>query len=167
MNVLRWGRSAYETEASLALEAEKVRLLGGTWRHEPHPQLPDEAKTDVLVVNSGVRVDAKILAATECDLVLTTTSGVDHIDLEACLKAKTIVGRCPLARRDAVIEHALSAMIWLRRRLPSLQQAATEGRWARGELPQLKPNGVNGAKIAVIAPICIPTTNALLDSPLA
>ena len=150
MDVLRWGRSAYETESSLALEAEKIRLLGGTWRHEPHVRLPEDARTDVLVVNSGVRVDAAVLETTQCDLVLTTTSGVDHIDLEACRTAKTIVGRCPLARRDAVIEHALSAMIWLRRQLPALHEAASEGRWARGELPELKPNGVNGATIAVV-----------------
>ena len=71
------------------------------------------------------------------------------MDLEACRKAKTVVGRCPLARRDAVIEHALSTMIWLRRRLPTLHKVVEEGRY-RGELPTLRPNGVYGAPIAVI-----------------
>ncbi|MCH2110252.1 MAG: hypothetical protein MK135_13065 [Polyangiaceae bacterium] len=150
MNVLRWGRSAYETEASLALEAEKIRLLGGSWRHAPDAQLPQDAQANVLVINSGVRVTAEVLTQTRCQLVLATTSGVDHVDLAACRAAKVVVARCPLARRDAVVEHALAAMVWLRRRLTPLQEAAQVGRWARAELPQLKPNGIHGATIAVI-----------------
>ena len=78
MHVLRWGRSAYETEASLALEARAIENLGGKWRHAPSVELPEDATTDVLVLNSGVRVDGETLKKTECRLVLATTSGVDH-----------------------------------------------------------------------------------------
>ena len=150
MDVLRWGRSAYETDAGLALEADKVRALGATWRHEPDPTVLPPAELDVLVVNSGVRVTAEVLHQTQCQLVLTTTSGYDHIELEACRKAKVVAARCPLARRDAVVEHALGAMIWLRRQLSALQHAAEDGRWARSELPNLHPKGLAGATVADI-----------------
>ncbi len=150
MHVLRWGRSAYETEASLSLEAAKIKRLGGSWQHAPKPQLPDDARADVLVVNSGVRITQEVLDKTQCKLVLATTSGVDHVDLPACRKSQVVVARCPLARRDAVVEHAIGTMIWLRRRLAALDEAAKEGRWARAELPQLKPKGINGARVAVI-----------------
>ena len=41
-------------------------------------------------------------------------------------------------------------MIWLGRRLPALQSAAINGRWARGDLPSLTPMGLCGATVAVI-----------------
>ena len=150
MDVLRWGRSAYETDEGLALEANRIRTLGGRWSHEPDATTLPPDGVDVLVVNSGVKVTAEVLRKLQCRLVLTTTSGYDHIDLTACRKAKVIAARCPMARRDAVVEHSLAAMIWLRRQLSSLHLAAVQGRWARSELPILRPNGLSGATVAVI-----------------
>jgi D-3-phosphoglycerate dehydrogenase len=91
-----------------------------------------------------------VLAQTGAGLVLTTTSGHDHIDTLACRKAKVVVARCPMARRDAVVEHALAAMITLGRQLPTLDAAAIRGQWIRSALPQLAPTGLNRATVAVI-----------------
>ena len=150
MRVLRWGRSAYETEASLALEAQGVRALGAHWSHEADASRPPSHQADVLVVNSGVHVTRAVLEQVGCGLVLTTTSGTDHIDKEACRTKKVVMARCPIARRDAVVEHAFASMIWLRRRLPHIQSTAENGIWGRSALPALQPKGITGANVAVV-----------------
>lgn len=148
--VLRWGRSAYESDADLQLEAEGARALGLRWRAHPDRSPPDLAEIDALVVTSGVRVDADVLERFRGSLVLTTTSGWDHIDLEAARARGVTVARLPEARRDAVVAHALGAMILLLRRFPALQGAAEAGHWARGDLPALAPTGLDRATILLV-----------------
>ena len=94
---------------------------------------------DALVVTSKARVTAEVLGRFDGRLVLTTTSGWDHIDVDAAVAAGIEVGRSPLARRDAVVEHALACLMGLSRALPAQLEAARVGRWARGELPKMAP----------------------------
>lgn len=152
MNVLRWGRSSYETDADIAAERAGIEALGATWalvedRSGPPAAL---AGADVLVVNSKVRVTDAALAGFGGRLVLTTTSGHDHVDIEAARRRGITVGRCPRARRDAVAEHAVSAMIGLMRAQPVFDAAAREGRWVRPELPRIAPRGLSGATVVVV-----------------
>jgi phosphoglycerate dehydrogenase-like enzyme len=149
--VLRWGQSAYETDADLDLERDAAVALGLTWAREPESAVPpDLAGVDVLVVTSRVRVDAAALARFTGSLVLTTTSGWDHVDLVAARARGVTVARCPEARRDAVAEHTIGALVTLLRRQPALDAAARAGRWARGELPALAPLGLSGAVVQVV-----------------
>jgi phosphoglycerate dehydrogenase-like enzyme len=126
--VLRWGRSAYESDADLDAERAGAEALGLRWRHAPSASRPDAlGEARILVVTSGVRVDDACLAAFAGDCVITTTSGYDHIDLDAARRRRVAVARCPMARRDP-----------------------RAGEWARSRLPGLSPRGVAGATIAVI-----------------
>ena len=61
--LLRWGRSAYETDADLALEAGRLEDLGLEWLSVPTKEPPYEAlaKADILVVTSGVQVTGRVL----------------------------------------------------------------------------------------------------------
>lgn len=150
-DVIRWGRSAYETDADLAREQAAAQRLGLSWRPAPDAATPDDLDAArFLVVTSGVRVSADVIARFGGELVLTTTSGWDHVDVEAARRRGVRIARCPLARKDAVVEQALTSMIQLRRRLPELDLAAREGRWARGELPALAPAGLSGATVVVV-----------------
>lgn len=160
MRVLRWGRSAYERDEDLAAEQAATVALGGTWASAPDARTVPEARrdADVLVVTSKARVTADVLEGTPIRAVLTTTSGHDHIDLDACAAVGIAVGRCPEARRDAVVEHALGAAIALARRLPELTR--TEGRWRRGELVGLGPRGIAGATVGIVGMGVIGTTAA-------
>ena len=72
MRVVRWGQSAYETDADLRLEAAATVALGGTYLVHLGTN-PPLASADVLVVNSGTRVDAAAIATFGGKLVLTTT----------------------------------------------------------------------------------------------
>ncbi len=149
--VLRWGQSAYETDDDLALEEAAAQSLGLALRRAPDARtVPDLTGVDALVVTSKCRVDAQVLSRFGGSLVLTTTSGWDHIDREAAAAAGVEVGRCPLARRDAVVEHALGSLLSLPRRLPALEARARAGRWARAELPELAPVGLADAPVLVV-----------------
>lgn len=131
MKLLRWGRAEYEDQPFDGLPTG-VEVI-----EDASPQ-PDFASVDVLVVPSKRRVTAEVVAQlSRCRLVLTTTSGHDHLDLIALKAAGIPAARLPLARRDAVVETALGMILSLTRRLGVLQAAATEGRWVRGELRQV------------------------------
>jgi len=149
--VLRWGRSAYETDEALAMERDGIEALGARWEFRPGPTPPQAlAEADVLVVNSGVRVERAVVEALRGTRILTTTSGYDHVDLEACRRRGVALARLPLARRDAVVEHTLACLVWLHRRLPELVGRARAGRWARAELPELAPRVVRDLPILVV-----------------
>ncbi|MEQ1503738.1 MAG: NAD(P)-dependent oxidoreductase [Myxococcota bacterium] len=148
--VLRWGQSAYETDADLALERAAAEALGLRWSVIPEDAVPELDGVDVLVVTSRVKVDRALLARFTGSLVLTTTSGWDHIDVAAAVERGIEVGRCPLARRDAVAQHAVASIVALLRRQPAFDRAARDGRWARAELPALDPLALSDATVAVI-----------------
>jgi len=150
-DVLRWGRTAYETEEALLAERRGAEALGLSWALSPGFEPPEAlSEARVLVIPSKVHLDAAVLERFAGDLVVATTSGYDHVDLEACRRKGVAVVRLPQARRDAVVEHALAGMIGLLRRLPALEGRARSGRWARGELPALAPRSIHGAIIAIL-----------------
>jgi phosphoglycerate dehydrogenase-like enzyme len=149
--VVRWGRSAHETEADLLLERAGLVAQGLSYEVHEDPRIPPPlADCGALVVNSGVRVDRSVLHRFGGTLVVTTTSGYDHIDVAAARARGITVARLPEARRDAVVEHALGALIGLMRGHASLDAAARSGRWARADLPGLAPVGLAGRRIAVV-----------------
>lgn len=150
MSVLRWGRSAYETDAALAAERAGAERLGLDWRLHASVTEPPLADARALVVTSKVRVDEAILARFRGSLVLTTTSGYDHIDVAACAARGVRVARSPLARRDPVVEWSLGALLGLTHQLPWFLREAREGRWARDALPTRRPRGLHGARVAVV-----------------
>jgi len=150
-DVLRWGRSAYETDDALAAERAGAEALGLSWAcQEALTPAPDLTGVRALVVTSKVAVNADVVARFDGDLILTTTSGYDHIDLDACRSKRVVAARCPVARRDAVVEYALAAAMWLMRRSPVLDREARQGRWCRADLPDLAPVGLSGACVAIV-----------------
>ncbi|MCB9796152.1 MAG: hypothetical protein H6741_25935 [Alphaproteobacteria bacterium] len=148
--LLRWGRSAYETDAALAEERRRLEALGVEVRRHEGPE-PPLAGVTVLTTTSKVRVDEALLARSpDLRLVVTTTSGYDHIDVEAARARGVRVARCPMARRDAVVDTSLAMGLSLLRRLPTFDRRAEAGVWARGELPALAPRLVRGLKVGVV-----------------
>ncbi len=149
MRVIRWGRSAVETDDDVAHEADVARALGFDWSILSASASPQGA--DVLLVHSGQRVQSDTLMNMRPkSWVLTTTSGVDHIDLEAARESEVRVARCPLARRDPVVGWTLCALEALLRRQPALDRAARSGRWARADLPGLGPRTLSDSTVVVV-----------------
>lgn len=151
MLVQRWGQSAYETDADLALEAAAAQALGLRFAvHADVRSQPDFSEADVLVVTSKVRVDADVLDRMRGRLIIATTSGVDHVDLDACRAAGKVLVRSPLARRDAVVEHSLGMALYLRRRMAEMHAAAQRGVWCRKDLPMLAPGLLRDQPVGLI-----------------
>lgn len=128
--VLRWGRAEYERGFVGGLP-EGVEVV--EW--EGTEDAPLEA-AEVVAVPSLRPVRAEHVGRLRrCRLVLTTTSGFDHVDVPALLAAGIEVARLPLARRDAVVQTALGMILSLTRRFDAFAEGAAEGRWDRDRLP--------------------------------
>ena len=127
--VLRWGRAEYERAALTGLP-DGVRVVDADGDDAPLEE------ADVLVVPSVRPVTAAVVERLrQCRLVLTTTSGFDHVDVAAVRAAGIRCERLPMARRDAVVETALGMILSLNRRFGSIQVGAASGRWERDRLP--------------------------------
>lgn len=149
--VLVWGRAEYERQVPFAMPpgAAVIEAEGA--------DAPIEA-CDVLVVPSRQRITAAHAARTSARWVLTTTSGVDHVDVRACLARGIRVARLPLARRDAVVQTTLAMILSLTRRLGAMAPAVAAGVWDRAGLPGYGPtelgtvgvigHGVIGSEVA-------------------
>jgi glycerate dehydrogenase len=114
---------------------------------------PRLEEMDFLVVPSRRRVDLAVVSRLRCcKLVLTTTSGHDHLDLDALAAAGIPAARLPLARRDAVVQTALGMLLMLGRRLGHFSAAAVVDHWRRADLPLIGANllgtvGIVGAGV--------------------
>ena len=139
----RWGRSSYERDADLLAERQAL---------EPWVELrAPEQDAEILSVTSRTRVDEALLArAPSARLVVTTTSGYDHLDLGLLAARGVAAARLPEARRDAVVETTLALLLGGLRCITTLQAEARAGRWARGALPELGLRSVAGRRVAVV-----------------
>lgn len=147
---LRWGRSAYEKDEDLTLEQQALAQLGVDVRHDAS-LTPDWEGVAIVVVHSKKQVTRKVMQqAPDLKLIITTTSGYDHIDVRAASELGILVARSPLARRDAVIETTLAMGLSLLRELPYFQEQAHAGRWARRDLPQRPISLVSNLRVGII-----------------
>ena len=139
----RWGRSSYETDAALGAEVAALQ----PWLDAA----PFRSDAEFVAVNSRTRVDGALLdQIPSARLVVTTTSGYDHMDLAELRARGILAARLPLARRDAVVESALGMLLELIRRHGVLRRAAHENRWVRGALPGVGMRTLHGARVGVV-----------------
>jgi len=143
MRLSRWGRSPYETHEDIRLESE---LLG-----QDVTVISEGADAEIVVVTSQVPMGKEELSrAPSMQLLVTTTSGWDHIDLDVFNRAGVKVCRLPEARRDAVVEATMAMLIWGLRKMGVQSDWAVQGLWGRKELPALSPICLKGARVGVI-----------------
>ncbi|MAA79298.1 MAG: hypothetical protein CL916_08560 [Deltaproteobacteria bacterium] len=149
MKLYRWGQSAYETEEDLRKEQEGLCDIDCSLELGTTP--PESADIQGLIVTSKVSVDSQIMSSLpNLTFVLTTTSGYEHIDLEYARNHDIVVGRCPIARRDAVIDTSIAMALSLVRNLPSLHHEAQKGVWARAQLPNRNIKRISNLSIGLI-----------------
>ncbi len=143
MRLSRLVWSPYEAPADRAAERA---LLGKRVQ-----VLEDGSDAEVLVTTSNLRIDRPLLDRhPSARLVLTTTSGTDHLDLDALRDRGIAAARLPEARRDAVVENSLALALAGLHRLGTLRDRAVAGRWARAELPALGPRNLRGARVGIV-----------------
>lgn len=94
------------------------------------------AEAEVVVVRLGIHWDAKRLsAAPKLRAILTPTTGLDHIDLEAAAEAGVAVlslrGLEGLDTVTSTPEHAFALLLSLVRHIPAASAAVLRGEWNR------------------------------------
>ena len=143
MRLSRWGRSAYEGPATVAAERRVLEAEVEV--------LEDRSDAEIVVVNSKQRVDAAMLARVpSCQVVITSTSGFDHIDLPSLAARGVSAARLPEARAGAVTDSAIGFLLAGLRGLGTLGAAAEAGQWARPVLDQHRLSAVAGQTIGVV-----------------
>ncbi|MEC7984214.1 MAG: NAD(P)-dependent oxidoreductase [Myxococcota bacterium] len=139
----RWGKSSYETQEDVDTES---RLLSSTV-----DVLPSNADADVILVHSKQKVDASFLSQVpSVKLVITSTSGYEHLDLEYLRRKNIRAARMPLLRRDAVVESTLGMILEATRKVGHFRKAASEGKWVRSDLPNINPILLRGLNIGIL-----------------
>jgi len=139
----RWGRSAYDTDEAWTSEADALAPLASV--------VAPGSDADIIVVNSSTRVDSSFLAGTpSVRLVVTSTSGYEHLDLTAVQEVGAQAARLPLVRRDAVVEASLELILAGIRQTGRLAEDARQGLWSRGRLPSLPIRTLRGARVGLV-----------------
>jgi phosphoglycerate dehydrogenase-like enzyme len=103
-------------------------------RVEPQGPLPSKlAAYDALLINSQFEVTESFIRQWEEGLILTTSNGYDHVDLQACRGHDVPVARTPEARADAVVDHTFSLIDALLRDQHRTGQRTRSGSWPRAQ----------------------------------
>jgi len=150
VRALRWGRSEYETAADIEMEMSGLSSLGVACicSGAEHPVLDG---VEILIVTSKMRVDKDLLESTpSLRLVITTTSGFDHIDLVTAKRLGVYVCRSPLARRDAVVESTIAMATTLIRAQGELHRLSSAGSWGRDTLPTQSIRLIRGSIVGIV-----------------
>jgi D-3-phosphoglycerate dehydrogenase / 2-oxoglutarate reductase len=102
-----------------------------------------------LLVRGGSRVSARVIAAAPALCVIGRSGvGVDEVDLEAATQRGIPVVFTPDAGAQAVAEGAMAMLLALAKRLPELDQAVREGRWA--DRDAIDVGDLEGATLGIV-----------------
>jgi D-3-phosphoglycerate dehydrogenase len=95
--------------------------------------LPEKDKLRVsvaLLIRSRTKIDKEILdQAPHLRVIITATSGYDHIDLAACEQRQIKVMYTPEANSQSAAELTLTLMLGVLRRLNECSRVLRDGRW--------------------------------------
>ncbi len=108
---------------------------------------------DVLIIRLGHQIDKEILdAATSLKIIVSATTGLNHIDLEAT-QNKNITILSLQGERDflnsiyATAEHSFALILALCRKLPFAHQSVLNGNWDRDAF---KGNELQGKNLGIV-----------------
>ena len=94
--------------------------------------LREVAEAHALLVRSGTRVTAEVLAAApKLRVVGRAGTGVDNIDVPAATRSGVAVMNTPGGNSIAATEHTLALMLALFRNVPAAHRDLAEGNWSR------------------------------------
>jgi len=87
---------------------------------------------DALIIRSGTRVTAAVVAAADRLKVIARAGvGLDNVDIPAATQRGVTVVNAPTGNVAAAAEHALALLMALARNIPAAQQSMARGEWNR------------------------------------
>jgi len=139
----RWGHSVYERPEQIAKEEH----LFAEWVDVVEPYTDAE----VVVVHSKQWIgEAELQKMPSVQMVITTTSGFEHLNWRLMHERGIIPVRMPLLRRDAVVESTLGMLLHANRRQWQFHIDAQNNDWTRHKLTEYEPLRIQDQKIAVV-----------------
>ena len=120
-------------DAGLAVLKDRPELtVHAPGKMEREDTLAEVPKAHAMIVRSGTKVDAEMLAAAaNLKIVVRAGVGVDNIDLDVCTERGIVVMNTPDANTVSTAEHALGLMLALARQIPQADASMRDGRWDR------------------------------------
>ncbi|MGE0526298.1 MAG: NAD(P)-dependent oxidoreductase [Bdellovibrionales bacterium] len=135
----------------LALESYSVSALARLQGQGGFAVTQDEkeiATADALLIRSHVRVDRELLdRAPQLKLVVTATSGFDHIDWRECERRSVTAAFTPEANAQSTAELTWALILAAERNLFGATRFVRDNQWREG-LP--RPHGLEGKTLGVI-----------------
>ncbi len=108
----------------------------------------DLAVADAVLIRSKTRIDAEFLEkAPRVKLIVSATSGFDHIDWKECVKRGVICAHTPEANAQSTAELTMALMLAGERDLPMAIRNVRGNQWRNG-LP--RPRGLDGKTLGLI-----------------
>jgi D-3-phosphoglycerate dehydrogenase len=108
---------------------------------------PEELKDllqdmDALIVRSGTRVTADLLASTpRLKVVGRAGVGVDNVDLEAATARGVVVMNTPGGNTVSAAEHTVSMLLSLAKHIPQATASMKGGKWEKGKFLSVELSG--------------------------
>ena len=118
-------RYALELEA-LAPIAEIIDIPADT----PEEFAAGVRDVDAIITSWGLRIDKQVIDALDkCVVIGVGSVGVDMVDIEAATAAGIVVTNVPDVFIEEVADHAMSLLLDMARRTPTMVRMAKEGDW--------------------------------------
>ena len=139
----RWGHSVYERPEQIILEKD----IFSDWV----TVVEQYSDAEIVVVHSKQYIgEAELAKMPSVKMVITTTSGYEHLDWQLMIAKKIVPVRMPLLRRDAVVESILAMLLHANRRQWTFMSDAQDNEWTRYRLTEYEPLRIQDQKIAVV-----------------
>jgi D-3-phosphoglycerate dehydrogenase len=119
-----------ESEAVSLLEKENCDVVLAP---DPKPATVQPLMKGVhaLILRTGLRITRELLAHADDLLVISRTGGgLDNVDLEAATEKEIIVTSNLAANTSSVVEHVISLMLALSKKLPIMDKAVRNGNFS-------------------------------------
>lgn len=108
---------------------------------------PEELKAcahefDAIIIRSATTLTREIIeAATKLKAVARAGSGVDNIDVLACIEKKVLVMNTPFGNTVSTGEHAIAMMLALARHIPQASASTHAGKWEKKKFEGVEITG--------------------------
>jgi len=100
------------------------------------------AQFDAIIVRSATTLTRDLIeAATNLKAVARAGSGVDNIDVLACIEKKVLVMNTPFGNTVSTGEHAVAMMLALARHIPQASASTHAGKWEKKKFEGVEITG--------------------------
>jgi len=124
----------------------KAQLQAGGLEISENPA--DLAGSEILLIRSKTEINAELLQkAPQLKLVVSATSGFDHIDWQACQARGVLTAHTPNANAQSTAELAMTLMLATERHLLAAHKNVKSSKW-RENLK--RPHGLEGKNLGII-----------------